>query len=107
MPAIVCVRARMLSLPPAARWARLVGADPLAHALILSLPRGPHPSGPSSLTSRPHTLIVDAPTSVHFLATSARPDPFIARTLLAHFPCSFVLSAEHPRPLSRPTRASR
>ncbi|PWZ55912.1 hypothetical protein Zm00014a_028185 [Zea mays] len=35
------------------------------------------------------------------------PTPFRARTPLAHFPCSFAPSAEHPRPLSRPARAPR
>jgi hypothetical protein len=75
---------------------------PRARAHPLSPPRGPHSSGPSSLTSRPRTPSLDAPMSAHFPATSAHLDPFRALTPLAHFPCSFVPSVEHPRPLSCP-----
>jgi hypothetical protein len=68
----------------------------------LSLPRGPHPSRPSSLTSRPRNPAVDARTFVHFLATSARPDPFKAPTPLAHFPLLICTLSRAPSPSLSP-----
>jgi hypothetical protein len=72
----VCLaRSFSRSLPPAAQWARLVGAVPLARApASLSVPPTP-PVIPSS-TSRPCSPAVDAPTTARSPATSARPRPF-------------------------------
>jgi hypothetical protein len=48
-----------------------------ARTRSFSLPRGPHSSVPSaSLTSRPRSPAVDAPTTTRSPATSARPRPF-------------------------------
>jgi hypothetical protein len=66
------------------------------------LPRGPHLSVPSaSLTSRPRSPVVVAPTTARSPATSARPWPFRPHAPLAHSPYTFAPSTELPRPLSR------
>jgi hypothetical protein len=90
--------ARPLSLPLPVRqscWRHF----PRTRARSLSLARGPHLSDPPSLTSRPCTPVVDAPTTSRFLATSARPRPFRARTPLFQFP---LFICAHSRALSPP-----
>jgi hypothetical protein len=93
-------RARAHSLP-APRWTLSVSVDhPFADPL--SLPRGPHPSVPStSLTPRQcprrgHTHVRALPDHLR------TPSPRSTTSL-----CSFAPTAEHPRPLSSPVRASR
>jgi hypothetical protein len=120
-------RALSPSLPFAARWARPIGADPSAPAPVLprcpmdpfrqrwppvracslSLPRGPHPSGPPSLTSHPrprHGHAHGRTFSGHLLTPWPPLEP-APRSPTS--PCSFAPSTEHPRPLSRPARAPR
>jgi hypothetical protein len=80
---------RTLSLPLslAALWGRPVGTVSFPRACSFSLPHGPHPSAPSaSLTSRPCSPAMDAPTTARSPANSARPRPFRPYALLAHFP---------------------
>jgi hypothetical protein len=60
--------------------------SPHACARPLSLPRGPHPSDPSSLTSRLCTSVMDASTSRISRPPPHALDRFRARTPLAHCP---------------------
>jgi hypothetical protein len=126
-PTRACARARALaradrrphlsacsarSLSPLSPSCCLVGQScrlrfPRTRARSLSLARGPHQLDPSSLTSRPRTPVVDAPSTARFPATSARPRPIRARTPLVHFPHSFAPTAELSRPLSRPAHTTR
>jgi hypothetical protein len=58
-----------------------------ARVRSFSLPHGLHPSVPSaSLTSRPRSPAVDAPTTARSPATSARSRLFRPRAPLAHYP---------------------
>jgi hypothetical protein len=69
------------------------------HAFSFSLPRGPHPSVPSaSLTSRPRSPAVVAPTTTRSPATSARPRPFRPHALLAHSPLLICALNRAPSP---------
>jgi hypothetical protein len=121
-------RPHSLSLFCCSVWPAYRCRSPRARARPLSLPRGPHPSGPSSLTSRPRTSAVDAPTSTHFSTTFARPRPLLsphpARPLppahlrpqpstLALFlalrvrPGSFTAAHRSPPPVLRPPSSLR
>jgi hypothetical protein len=89
------------SVPLATLWGYPVGADPLAHALILSLPCGPHPSDPVPNLSampppwmRPRLCIFRPPS--HALA------PLELAPRSPTFPCSIAPSAEHSRPARAP-----
>jgi hypothetical protein len=84
------------------QWGRFVGAVSFsAHERPLSLPRGPHPSDPVPNLGL-CTLAVDAPMSACFPATSACPDPFRARTPLAHFPLLICALSQAPSPSLSP-----
>jgi hypothetical protein len=92
---------RSLSLSLAALRGRPIGAVSFPRARSFSLPRGPYPSAPSaSLTSRPRSPAVDAPTTARSPAMFSRPRHFRPRAPLAHFPCSVAPSTELSRPLS-------
>jgi hypothetical protein len=88
-----------LPLSLAALWGHPISAVSSPHALSFSLPRGPHPSVPSaSLTSRPRSPAVVAPTTARSPATSARPRPFRPHALLAHSPLLICALNQAPTP---------
>jgi hypothetical protein len=113
------------SLPLAAWWGRLVGAEPIRARLPLSLIRGPRSSAqnpvcspalsltrgsrlsdPSPLNHR--ALTVDTPTTSRFPATPPRAQAFSGpRPHSLALPRSGVSSTEHTRPLSRSAHVPR
>jgi hypothetical protein len=80
--------------------------SPRARARPLSPPHEPHSSVPSSLTSRPRTPTVDAPTSAHFPATFACPRPLLSPHLARPLPLLICALSQALSPCARPGSSS-